>query len=338
MSAYVFYALYVLNNWSWVTAAAVAIFVAGPIMGLILELVARRIQMTSLALKVAATVGLLLVIEAAIQLIYGVTETRTVPIFLGTGNVRLLGTNVQIDQIVTFLFAAVDRPPDDRSSWFSRSGVAMRAVVDDPELLDMAGTSPSRTRRLAWVIGVCMAAASGVLFAPVLSLDPIQLTLLVVSAFGAAAIGAFTNIPLTLAGGLGIGVFASLCTKWFTTGLLSEGAAAFPRGPVPRAVRGPMVVSECPVCWAECSAGRASGAGVARARRAADDRRGGPGGFPLPGARLCRHPPHRLDDVRRDEHRLHVIESAGAHLRAGVPGARLLHGNRRLRVLAPHPR
>ena len=228
VSAYVFYALYVLNHWSWVTAAAVAILAVGPIMGLILELLARRIQTTSLALRVAATVGLLLVLEAGIQLIYGVEETRTVPIFLGTGNVRILGTNVQIDQIVTLLFALAVTGALTIFFRVSRNGVAMRAVVDDPELLDMAGTSPSRTRRLAWVIGVSLAAASGVLFAPVLSLDPIQLTLLVVSAFGAAAIGAFTNIPLTLAGGLGIGVFASLCTKWFTTGLLSGLPPAVP--------------------------------------------------------------------------------------------------------------
>ena len=228
VGAYVFYALYVLNNWSWVTAAIVAILVAGPIMGLILEVMARRIQTTSLALRVASTVGLLLVIEAGIQLIYGTEEVRTVPIFLGTGNVRLLGTNVQVDQIVTFVFAVVVTGLLTAFFKFSRSGVAMRAVVDNPELLDMAGTSPLRTRRLAWIIGVTLASASGVLFAPVLSLDPIQLTLLVVSAYGAAAIGAFTNIPLTLAGGLGIGVFASLCTKWFTTGLLSGLPPAVP--------------------------------------------------------------------------------------------------------------
>jgi ABC-type branched-subunit amino acid transport system ATPase component/branched-subunit amino acid ABC-type transport system permease component len=228
VAAYVFYALYVLNDWSWVTAALVATLVVGPVMGVMLELMARRIQITSLALQVASTVGLLLVIEAAIALIYGTKQTRVVPIFLGTGNVRLLGTNVQIDQIVTFLFAVVVTGALTVFFRSARSGVAMRAVVDNPELLDIAGTSPSRTRRLAWIIGVSLAAASGVLFAPVLSLDPIQLTLLVVSAFGAAAIGAFTSIPLTLAGGLAIGVFASLCTKWFTTGLLSGLPSAVP--------------------------------------------------------------------------------------------------------------
>jgi ABC-type branched-subunit amino acid transport system ATPase component/branched-subunit amino acid ABC-type transport system permease component len=221
VGAYVFYVLYQLNGWAWPMAAAVAILVAGPIMGLILELMARRIQTESLALRVACTVGLLLAIASAVQLIYGTETVRTVPTFLGTGNVKLLGTEVQVAQIVTFLFALVVTGALTAFFRFSRQGIAMRAVVDNPELLDVAGTSPTATRRLAWMIGVSLAAASGVLFAPLLSLDPIQLTLLVVSAFGAAAIGAFTSLPLTLAGGLGIGVLASLCTKWFAAGLLS---------------------------------------------------------------------------------------------------------------------
>jgi ABC-type branched-subunit amino acid transport system ATPase component/branched-subunit amino acid ABC-type transport system permease component len=221
VGAYVFYVLHVLNGWAWPLAAVMAILVAGPIMGLLLELMARRIQTKSLALRVASTVGLLLVIVAAIELIYGTETVRTVPTFLGTGNIRILGTNVQVAQLVTFLFAAAATGLLTGFLRYSRQGIAMRAVVDNPELLDLAGTSPVVTRRWAWIIGITLASASGVLFAPLLPLDPVQLTLLVVSAFGAAALGAFTSLPLTLAGGLGIGVLASLCTKWFTTGLLS---------------------------------------------------------------------------------------------------------------------
>src|SRR5207249_3925786 len=137
------------------------------------------------------------------------------------GGVTVAGTNVQWSDIVTFAFALAVTAGLSLFFRLSRRGVAMRAVVDNPELLDVAGTSPAATRRLAWMIGVTLAAASGVLFAPLLPLDPLQLTLLVVAAFGAAAIGAFASLPLTLLGGLLIGVLASLCTKWFATGLLA---------------------------------------------------------------------------------------------------------------------
>jgi ABC-type branched-subunit amino acid transport system ATPase component/branched-subunit amino acid ABC-type transport system permease component len=221
VSAYVFYALYVVNHWPWPLAAAVAILVAGPVMGLLMELLARRLQTTSLAMRVACTVGLLLVIEAAVQLIYGNLVVRTVPTFLGAGEFKLLGSEVQNAQLVTFLFAIAVTVALTVFFRRSRRGAALRAVVDNAELLDLAGTSPVATRRFAWILGVVLVAATGVLFAPILPLDPLQLTLLVVSAFGAAAIGAFTSLPLTLVGGLGIGVLASLSTKWFTTGLLS---------------------------------------------------------------------------------------------------------------------
>jgi ABC-type branched-subunit amino acid transport system ATPase component/branched-subunit amino acid ABC-type transport system permease component len=221
VAAYVFYALHVLDHWPWPLAAAAAILVAGPLMGLGLELLARRVQVTALPLRVAATVGLLLAIEATMQLFYGTQQVRTVPVFLGTANLRIFGTNVQVAQLVTFLSAVAVTGLLTAFFRYSRRGIAMRAVVDDPELLDLTATNPAATRRLAWVIGVTLAAASGVLFSPLLPLDAIQLTLLVVSAFGAAAIGSFTSLPLTLAGGLGIGLLASLCTKWFTSGLLS---------------------------------------------------------------------------------------------------------------------
>ena len=58
---------------------------------------------------------------------------------------------------------------------------------------------------------VCL---SGVLLAPSVNLDSMVLTLLVVQSFGAAAIGRFSNIPLTYVGGLAIGVVASLITRY----------------------------------------------------------------------------------------------------------------------------
>jgi ABC-type branched-subunit amino acid transport system ATPase component/branched-subunit amino acid ABC-type transport system permease component len=221
VSAFVFYSLFVGSHWAWPLAAAVSIVVVGPLMGLILELLVRPIQTTTVTLQAASTVGLLVAIEAAVALIYGTETVRTVPTFLGTGSFKVFGASVNVSQLVTFVFVVVATVVLTGFLRYSRRGVSMRAVVDSRDLLDVAGTSPIATRRLAWIIGVTLAAASGVLFAPVLSLDPVQLTLLVVAAYGAAAIGAFRSLPMTLVGGLFIGVLASLCTKWFTTGLLA---------------------------------------------------------------------------------------------------------------------
>ena len=53
----------------------------------------------------ASTVGLLLVIEAAVQLQFPTTEVRNVPVFLGTSSFHLGGTVVQESQLITFIFA-----------------------------------------------------------------------------------------------------------------------------------------------------------------------------------------------------------------------------------------
>jgi ABC-type branched-subunit amino acid transport system permease subunit len=98
--------------------------------------------------------------------------------------------------------------------------------VRDPALLGLAGTNPARVRTLGWSIGCAFAALTGILIAPSLGLDATLLTLLVVQAFGAASIGRFTSLPLTYAGGLVIGVAASLATKFVSNSRTLVGLPA----------------------------------------------------------------------------------------------------------------
>jgi ABC-type branched-subunit amino acid transport system ATPase component/branched-subunit amino acid ABC-type transport system permease component len=228
VSAFLFWSLHVDRGVPWPVAAAVCVLVLGPAMGLVLERLARRLTEAPLTLQVAGTVGLLLVIEAAIVLVYDQQQQRSVAPFLAKGSVELAGTVVQWSDIVTFAVAVAATVALSLAMRFTRRGLAMRAVVDAPALLDLSGTSPTATRRAAWIVGAMLVAASGVLFAPLLSLDPVQLTLLIVQAFGAAAIGRFRSLPLTFVGGLLIGVLASLTTKWFTSGILAGVPTAMP--------------------------------------------------------------------------------------------------------------
>jgi ABC-type branched-subunit amino acid transport system ATPase component/ABC-type branched-subunit amino acid transport system permease subunit len=102
--------------------------------------------------------------------------------------------------------------------------------VDNEDLLDLAGTNPAKIRRFAWVIGVSMASLAGILLAPLLpQIDGTDLTLLVVTAFGAAAIGRFSSLPWTYLGGLILGLIASLLNKYVSsTGWLGGLSASAP--------------------------------------------------------------------------------------------------------------
>ena len=228
VAAYAFYSLHVQQGMSWPLAAFLVVFGVGPVLGLLLEVLARAVGKTTLELRLAATVGVLLLIVAVLDLAYGQVEVRTVPHFLPEGHVTLSGTTVQYSDLITLGVATAVTAVLSIAFQRTRAGLAMRAVVQDAELLDVAGTSPVATRRLAWCVGAGLASLSGVLFSSLLPLSPIVLTLLVIQAFGAAAIGRFTSLPVSFLGGLGIGVLASLCQKWFTDGLLIGVPNAIP--------------------------------------------------------------------------------------------------------------
>jgi len=228
VAAYAFYSLYIDEGLPWLLAAALCVLVLGPIMGLLLERLARGLSGAALTLQVAGTVGLLLVIQSGVVLLYDQQKSRSIKPFLADGSVDIGGTIVQWSDIVTFGLALAATVGLSLAFRYTRRGLAMRAVVDGSQLLDLSGTPPTATRRTAWMVGASLACASGVLFTPLLALDPVLLTLLVVQAFGAAAIGRFTSLPLTFVGGLAVGVLASLATKWFTSGILAGVPSAMP--------------------------------------------------------------------------------------------------------------
>jgi branched-chain amino acid transport system permease protein len=90
----------------------------------------------------------------------------------------------------------------------TRTGYALRAVVDDPALLGMSGVSPNRMSQYGWILGFVMAALAGVLLAPLQTagLNIEAFTLLVVNGYAAAIVGRLKSIPITFAAAIGIGL------------------------------------------------------------------------------------------------------------------------------------
>jgi branched-subunit amino acid ABC-type transport system permease component len=197
---------------SWPLAGLLALLLAGVLGGLLLERGANVLASCSVAARVTATVGLLVFIQGVLIAIFGPASIPVRP-FLSQKVFQIGGVNVRAEQmiIVAIVFLAVV----GLYLFFTRAklGLAVQAVVDDPALLGLSGTSPVAVRRFSWLVGSCFAALSGILLAPSLALDARLLTLLVFFAFGAAAVGAFSSLPLTYVGGLGLGLGAAITTK-----------------------------------------------------------------------------------------------------------------------------
>ena len=215
--AYVFYILHDdVVHLPAVPTALICVFVVGPVLGLGLETMARRLADASATMKVAATIGLVLVVQGFFSATFG-TLARTFPAWLPQHAVEIGGVFVGEDQMIITGIALAATVGLFLFFRRTRLGVAMRGVVDNPELLDLGGTSPAAVRRWAWIIGSSFAVLAGVLLAPTLNLDATVLTLLVVQAFGAAAIGRFSSLPLTYVGGLVVGIVAAVATKYVVT-------------------------------------------------------------------------------------------------------------------------
>jgi branched-subunit amino acid ABC-type transport system permease component len=210
--AFAFYELHTTLGWPWPVALLVALVVGGLVFGLLMERVARAVSGASAATTIVATVGILLFLQGGLILLFG-SETKDFPQFLPTETFKLAGVHVQYAQLIVAVTGVALAVVLYGFFRFSRLGSSMRAVVDSPALVSLTGTSPVKVRLTAWVVGCGLALLSGILIAPTLGLDATLLTLLIVQAFGACAIGRFSSLPWTYAGGLIVGVLAALATK-----------------------------------------------------------------------------------------------------------------------------
>ena len=193
----------------WI-ALPLVVFVIAPIFGVVAERVLfRRAAGAPPDQTLAVTLGLLLILIGMANAVWPANQPRIMPRFGGEGTVRIGILTLSASQLIvvgTALLVAVLL-----KLLFSRTrlGLAMRGVVDDPDLLAMNGLEPVRVQQLAWALGSALAALAGVLLAPLVQLNILTLTLLVVNGYAAAMVGRLRSLPMTTVGALGLGLAIS---------------------------------------------------------------------------------------------------------------------------------
>ena len=190
-------------------AALVIVLILGAsICGAFVERVLmRRLHGASAERPVMVTLGLMVILTGMATILWSPTTQRTVEPMI-TGQFSLVGINIQV-QYVLIIAVAIAVAIGLRALFYTtRTGYALRAVVDDPELLGMSGVSPNRMSQYGWILGFMMAALSGVLLAPTQTtgINIEAMTLLVVSGYAAAIVGRLKNIPVTFAAAIAIGL------------------------------------------------------------------------------------------------------------------------------------
>jgi branched-subunit amino acid ABC-type transport system permease component len=216
-AAYIFYTLRVdVGVPTWL-AAAVAILLVAPAIGVLIDRVLlQRFVGGSASSSIVVSLGLLVALQGTAVAIYG-GETRSVAPLFPTSTFEVGGVRVGYDQVIVVAIALAAAL--GLSLFFRRTqlGLKTQAVVGDRALTGLVGVDARAVTTFSWMLGSAFAALSGVLFAPFVGLDSILLTLLVVQAFGAAVIGGLRNLTLANAGAYGVGIAAALSTKWVAT-------------------------------------------------------------------------------------------------------------------------
>ena len=138
IAGYAFYEMRQLHGLPWPVAGVVCVLGVGPLLGVVFERLARTLGEQPLTMRIVATVGLLGGITGLVTVRYGSALIQVAP-YLPTRNVRLVGVNFGVDQLITAAVALALAVGLYAFFRVSRLGLAMRAVVEDPSLVAIGG-------------------------------------------------------------------------------------------------------------------------------------------------------------------------------------------------------
>jgi branched-chain amino acid transport system permease protein len=225
------FAYWQLLDWGLPPLAALllTVLVLSPALGVLVErFLVRRLGTASLEVTLTVTVGLLLLLLGLANTVWDPTTPRRVQPFFSGHQVTVGGVVLLAHQLVVVATAVVVPLVLWGFLHASRTGIAMRAVVDDRELAALTGASPTRVAQLGWGLGSALAGLAGVLLVSQVELNATTLTLLVINGYAAAVIGRLSNLPLTFAGGLLLGLAQSLAVGYVTVSWLGPVQTIIP--------------------------------------------------------------------------------------------------------------
>src|SRR5688572_16135488 len=207
--AFVYWELAVDRGFPPLLALVLVVGVLAPLFGLLIErFMMRRLTDAPVAVALVVTVALLVALIGAAQALWPPAGRKVDPYFNGSG-LQVGDYFITAQQLITFAVAVAVAAGLYVLLNRTRTGTAMRAVVDNRELLALHGARPNRLSGLSWAIGCSLAALAGVLLVPTLQLDYLNLTLLVIAAYAAAMVGRLKNLPRTFIGALVLGLLTS---------------------------------------------------------------------------------------------------------------------------------
>jgi branched-chain amino acid transport system permease protein len=208
VAAFVYYQLKVEVGLPVPLALLLVLGVLAPLVGFGLERIMRSFRNAPPGTTLTVTIALTILLVGVIQYLYQSDgEQRTPSYLFGDRAVSIVGARIRWDELAFFVTAIAVAAGLRYLLKATRTGVAMRAVVDNAELAGLTGAPPLTIARTSWILGSVLAALAGILYAPTAgALDAINLTFFVLSAYGAAVFGRLKSLALTFLGAIVLGL------------------------------------------------------------------------------------------------------------------------------------
>ena len=197
------------------------------------QLVIRPNEKGSVLRVVIVTIGLLILINGLVQLIWS-GEVRAVESPFPSGTFTVGGVAVAYQDIGTIAVSLGVVVLLWLFFQFTKVGLAMRAAAVNPAEARLVGVRVTWMLALGWGLAAVLGAVAGMLAAPSIFLDPTMMQAILIYAFAAAVLGGIDSPIGAVVGGLFLGVLLNVLSwlsqyelfSWFTEELRLPTALA----------------------------------------------------------------------------------------------------------------
>lgn len=190
--------------------ATLATIVAVTVLAILVErLIMRPIESADWLTLFTATLGVFYILHGVAGWIWG-RDTKSFPALFSSAPISIGGTLISQAHLFNMLVAAVVGGILYLFFRFTKPGIAMRAITEDPVAAQLMGIPVRSIVLLTWAVGGMLAAISGILLAPLVYVSTQMMDGVLVKGYVGAVFGGLYSLPGAVIGSLIIGVAENL--------------------------------------------------------------------------------------------------------------------------------
>ncbi len=173
------------------------------------RLVMRPIEQADWLTLFTATLGVFYILHGLAGWMWG-RDTKSFPALFPSEPVSVAGTLISQAHLFNMLVASVVGGLLYLFFRFTKPGIAMRAITEDPVAAQLMGIPVRFIVLLTWMVGGVLAAVSGILLAPLVYVSTQMMDTVLVKGYVGAVFGGLYSLPGAVVGSLVIGVAENL--------------------------------------------------------------------------------------------------------------------------------